>query len=134
MRPRGRTEFGTKTEIKNLNSFRAVEKALHYEITRQSETLASGGRIGQETRLWDADREVTRPMRSKEFAHDYRYFPDPDLLPLSVEDDWVQAVKATLPELPAERLTVPRRRRTFAVTAVSRRFSLVRTSGLPAKE
>ena len=103
VRPRGRTEFGTKTEIKNLNSFRAVEKALHYEITRQSETLASGGRIVQETRLWDADREVTRPMRSKEFAHDYRYFPDPDLLPLSVEDDWVQAVKATLPELPAER-------------------------------
>ena len=103
VRPRGRTEFGTKTEIKNLNSFRAVEKALYYEITRQSETLASGGRIVQETRLWDADREVTRPMRSKEFAHDYRYFPDPDLLPLSVEDDWVQAVKATLPELPAER-------------------------------
>ena len=103
VRPRGRTEFGTKTEIKNLNSFRAVEKALYYEIMRQSETLASGGRIVQETRLWDADREVTRPMRSKEFAHDYRYFPDPDLLPLSVEDDWVQAVKATLPELPAER-------------------------------
>jgi len=103
VRPRGRTEFGTKTEIKNLNSFRAVEKALYYEITRQSETLASGGRIVQETRLWDADREVTRPMRSKEFAHDYRYFPDPDLLPLRVEDDWVQAVKATLPELPAER-------------------------------
>ena len=103
VRPRGRTEFGTKTEIKNLNSFRAVEKALHYEIMRQSETLASGGRIVQETRLWDADREVTRPMRSKEFAHDYRYFPDPDLLPLSVEDDWVQAVKVTLPELPAER-------------------------------
>ena len=103
VRPRGRTEFGTKTEIKNLNSFRAVEKALYYEITRQSETLASGGRIVQETRLWDADREVTRPMRSKEFAHDYRYFPDPDLLPLSVEDDWVQAVKVTLPELPAER-------------------------------
>jgi aspartyl-tRNA(Asn)/glutamyl-tRNA(Gln) amidotransferase subunit B len=103
VRPRGSTEFGTKAEVKNMNSFRAVEKALQYEIKRQSDLLASGGRVVQETRLWDADREVTRSMRSKEFAHDYRYFPDPDLLPLTVKDDWVNAVKAALPELPAER-------------------------------
>jgi aspartyl-tRNA(Asn)/glutamyl-tRNA(Gln) amidotransferase subunit B len=103
VRPQGSTEFGTKTEVKNLNSFRAVEKALQYEIKRQSDTLASGGRIVQETRLWDADREVTRSMRSKEFAHDYRYFPDPDLLPLVVDHEWIEAVKATLPELPAAR-------------------------------
>lgn len=103
VRPQGSTEFGTRAEVKNLNSFRAVEKALHYEIKRQSEMLASGGRVVQETRLWDADREVTRAMRSKEFAHDYRYFPDPDLLPLVVETAWVDEVKATLPALPAER-------------------------------
>lgn len=103
VRPQGSTEFGTKTEVKNLNSFRAVEKALQYEIKRQSDTLASGGRVVQETRLWDADREVTRSMRSKEFAHDYRYFPDPDLLPLVVDPEWIEAVKATLPELPAAR-------------------------------
>jgi aspartyl-tRNA(Asn)/glutamyl-tRNA(Gln) amidotransferase subunit B len=103
VRPQGSTEFGTRAEVKNLNSFRAVEKALRYEIKRQSEILSSGGRVVQETRLWDADREVTRAMRSKEFAHDYRYFPDPDLLPLVVETAWVDEVKATLPALPAER-------------------------------
>ncbi len=103
VRPRGSTAFGTKVEVKNMNSFRAVEKALHYEIQRQSETLAAGGRVVQETRLWDADREVTRSMRSKEFAHDYRYFPDPDLLPLVVGTDWTTAVKTSLPELPLER-------------------------------
>jgi aspartyl-tRNA(Asn)/glutamyl-tRNA(Gln) amidotransferase subunit B len=103
VRPLGSTALGTKVEVKNLNSFRAVEKALQYEIKRQSETLASGGRVGQETRLWDADREVTRSMRSKEFAHDYRYFPDPDLLPLVVVDNWINEIQATLPELPAKR-------------------------------
>src|SRR5215813_5820611 len=103
VRPQGSTTFGTKVEVKNLNSFRAVEKSLHYEIQRQSETLNAGGRVVQETRLWDAEREVTRSMRSKELAHDYRYFPDPDLLPLTVTDDWIDAVRASLPELPAER-------------------------------
>ena len=103
VRPRGSTGLGTKVEVKNLNSFRAVEKAIQYEIQRQSETLAAGGRVIQETRLWDADRELTRSMRSKELAHDYRYFPDPDLLPLTVTNDWIKEVRASLPELPAER-------------------------------
>jgi aspartyl-tRNA(Asn)/glutamyl-tRNA(Gln) amidotransferase subunit B len=103
IRPQGSSQFGTKVEIKNLNSFRAVEKALHYEIGRQQQELDAGRPIKQETRLWDADREVTRSMRMKEFAHDYRYFPDPDLLPLVVESTWVEAVRQTLPELPATR-------------------------------
>jgi aspartyl-tRNA(Asn)/glutamyl-tRNA(Gln) amidotransferase subunit B len=100
VRSSGSTEFGVKTEVKNLNSFKAVEKALEYEIYRQVGILSSGGKIEQETRLWDTDREVTRSMRSKEYAHDYRYFPDPDLLPLVVEKKWVEEVRATLPELP----------------------------------
>lgn len=103
VRPRGSSTFGTKVEVKNLNSFRAVEKAIQYEIKRQSEALNAGGQIAQETRLWDSEREVTRSMRSKEFAHDYRYFPDPDLLPLVVETDWVKDVRISLPELPTER-------------------------------
>jgi aspartyl-tRNA(Asn)/glutamyl-tRNA(Gln) amidotransferase subunit B len=103
IRPHGQTAFGTKVEIKNLNSFRAVEKALHYEIARQRETVTTGGSIIQETRLWDANREVTRSMRTKEFAHDYRYFPDPDLLPLVIDGAWVTTVKASLPELPDQR-------------------------------
>ncbi len=103
IRPQGSSTFGVKVEIKNLNSFRAVEKAIHYESTRQQEALARQEPIRQETRLWDADREVTRSMRSKEFAHDYRYFPDPDLLPLVVESRWISTVASTLPELPADR-------------------------------
>jgi len=103
IRPQGSAELGTRTEIKNLNSFRAVEKAIEHEIQRQSEVVEAGARVVQETRLWDADREVTRPMRSKEFAHDYRYFPDPDLLPLIVDQAWVEHVRAKLPELPAAR-------------------------------
>ena len=103
IRPQGSSTFGTKVEIKNLNSFRAVEKAIHHEIERQQQAVQTGEHIIQETRLWDADREVTRSMRSKEFAHDYRYFPDPDLLPLIVEETWIDQVKETLPELPAER-------------------------------
>ena len=103
IRPHGSSAFGTKVEIKNLNSFRAVEKAIHHEIERQQSAIHAGGQIVQETRLWDADREVTRSMRSKEFAHDYRYFPDPDLLPLVVEKAWIDAIQATLPELPTER-------------------------------
>jgi aspartyl-tRNA(Asn)/glutamyl-tRNA(Gln) amidotransferase subunit B len=103
VRRRGSTAFGTKAEVKNMNSFRAVERALAYEITRQSDLLAHGERVVQETRLWDADREVTRSMRSKESAHDYRYFPEPDLLPLEVAAEWVASVGAALPELPDAR-------------------------------
>src|SRR5439155_418479 len=101
VRPAGTTALGTKVEIKNMNSFRAVEKAIAYEIERQSDALARGERLVQETRLWDAEREETRSMRSKEHAHDYRYFPEPDLLPLVVERAWVDEIRATLPELPA---------------------------------
>ena len=103
VRPAGTSALGTKVEVKNMNSFRAVEKALAYEIARQSNALARGERLVQETRLWDAEREETRSMRSKEHAHDYRYFPEPDLLPLVVERAWVDEVRATLPELPSPR-------------------------------
>jgi len=95
--------LGTKAELKNLNSFKAVEKALEYEIRRHIDTLTQGEALIQETRLWDADREVTRSMRSKEFAHDYRYFPDPDLLPIVVDDKWIEEIKGSLPELPEAR-------------------------------
>jgi len=103
VRPRGSDTLGTKVEIKNMNSFRAVEKALAYEIKRQSSVLAEGGLLVQETRLWDPDRESTRSMRSKEYAHDYRYFPDPDLLPLEVSEAWIEEVRGGLPELPEAR-------------------------------
>ena len=103
VRPEGSTTLGVKTELKNMNSFKAVEKALEYEIKRQIETLSEGGKLTQETRLWDADHEVTRSMRSKEYAHDYRYFPDPDLLPLVIEEKWIGEIKANLPELPEAR-------------------------------
>ncbi len=103
VRPAGQAAFGTKVEIKNMNSFRSVEKAITYEVARQTEVLAGGGTLVQETRLWDADREETRSMRSKEHAHDYRYFPEPDLLPLVVERAWVDAVRARMPELPSAR-------------------------------
>ena len=100
VRPIGQTEFGTRTEIKNINSFRFVEKALEYEIKRQIKVIESGGRVVQETRLWDPDRGVTEPMRGKEEAHDYRYFPEPDLVPVIVEKEWIDEIKASLPELP----------------------------------
>ena len=103
VRPRGEDTLGTKVEIKNLNSFRYVERAIEYEIKRQSEHLQSGDRIVQETRLWDAAREVTRSMRSKESAHDYRYFPEPDLLPLVVPEAWIEEIRRSLPELPDTR-------------------------------
>jgi len=103
VRPRGSHELGTKVEIKNMNSFKAVEKALEYEIGRQMRTLTEGGKLEQETRLWDADHEVTRSMRSKEYAHDYRYFPDPDLLPLVIDESWIEEIRANLPEIPEER-------------------------------
>lgn len=100
LRTVGSKELGTRTEIKNLNSFRNVQRALEYEIQRQAEVLDSGGSIDQETRLFDADRGVTLTMRSKEDAHDYRYFPEPDLVPIHVNADWITRVQAELPELP----------------------------------
>ncbi len=103
LRPEGDDELGVKVEIKNLNSFKAVERALEYEIRRQGQALSERETVAQETRLWDPDAEVTRSMRSKEHAHDYRYFPDPDLLPLEIDDAWVSEIRATLPELAQER-------------------------------
>jgi aspartyl-tRNA(Asn)/glutamyl-tRNA(Gln) amidotransferase subunit B len=103
LRPKSQTTLGTRSEIKNLNSFKHVEKALRYEIARQTEILLEGGAIAQETRLWDPDKGVTHSMRGKEEAHDYRYFPDPDLLPLHIDDRWVADIRAQLPELPEER-------------------------------
>jgi len=103
VRPRGTTALGTKVEVKNMNSFRAVEKAIEREIKRQAEVLTDGGQLTQETRLGDPDRGVTRSMRSKEYAHDYRYFPEPDLLPLRVSRDWIEEVRGELPELPDAR-------------------------------
>lgn len=101
VRPLGQAEFGTRCEIKNLNSFRFMERAIEYEVRRQVELIEDGGRVVQETRLYDPDRDETRSMRSKEDAHDYRYFPDPDLPPLVVEPALVERVRAQLPELPA---------------------------------
>jgi aspartyl-tRNA(Asn)/glutamyl-tRNA(Gln) amidotransferase subunit B len=103
LRPRGATTLGTKVEIKNMNSFRHVRDALEHEAQRQARTLERGDRLTQETRLWNPERGHTVPMRSKEFAHDYRYFPDPDLVPLRPDPDWVAAIDAALPELPAAR-------------------------------
>ncbi len=104
MRPKGQEEFGTRTETKNLNSFRFVERAIHYEIERQIDVLEDGGKIVQETRLYDANKDETRPMRSKEEANDYRYFPDPDLLPVVVEPEFIEELRKQLPELPAEKI------------------------------
>jgi aspartyl-tRNA(Asn)/glutamyl-tRNA(Gln) amidotransferase subunit B len=103
VRPEGSTQLGTRCEIKNLNSFRFLERAIVYEARRQIEVLEEGGRIAQETRLYDPERDETRTMRSKEDAHDYRYFPDPDLLPLEVSADWLRQTEAALPELPQAR-------------------------------
>jgi len=100
VRPKGSDKFGTRCEIKNLNSFRFLEKAIEYEAARQIDILESGGKIDQETRLYDSDKDETRSMRSKEEAFDYRYFPDPDLLPLRVSEDMIESIRATLPELP----------------------------------
>ena len=101
LRPEGQEKFGTRAEIKNLNSFKAVRDALNYEINRQTELLNAGGQVKQETRLWDKEELVTKPMRSKEDALDYRYFPEPDLPPVVLQHDWLENVKANMPELPA---------------------------------
>ena len=100
LRPQGSDKFGTRTEIKNVNSFRFVERAIAVETERQMDILESGGQVVQETRLYDADRNETRSMRSKEVANDYRYFPEPDLLPIVLDDHYIDTLKAELPELP----------------------------------
>ena len=102
VRPQGSSEFGTRCEIKNLNSFRFMEEAIQYEVRRQIELIEDGGVVIQETRLYDPDRQETRSMRSKEDANDYRYFPDPDLLPLVISPDWIESIRNTMPRLPAE--------------------------------
>lgn len=103
VRPKGSNVFGTKTEVKNMNSFRALHRALSYEIERQISLLERGERIIQETRAWDEQRQVTYSLRSKEEAHDYRYFPEPDLVPLAIGEEWIERVRSTLPELPDAR-------------------------------
>jgi len=103
LRPAGQQELGVKVELKNINSFKFVKDAIEYEIKRQTKVLTEGGSVKQETRLWNLDRGETAVMRSKEEAHDYRYFPDPDLVPLKLEREWVDAFRADLPELPAAR-------------------------------
>ncbi|MDA8165107.1 MAG: Asp-tRNA(Asn)/Glu-tRNA(Gln) amidotransferase subunit GatB, partial [Desulfobacteraceae bacterium] len=105
LRPRGQKEFGTRTELKNMNSFRNVQRAIEYEVRRQRDLLLDGGQVVQETLLWDPNRGVTVSMRSKEEAHDYRYFPDPDLVPVEIDEPWIERVRAGLPELPDERRT-----------------------------
>jgi len=97
---KGSTEFGTRAEIKNVNSFRAIQKAVEYEIDRQIEIVEEGGKVVQETRLWNDNTSETRSMRSKEDAHDYRYFPEPDLMPLEISQEWVDRIRLTMPELP----------------------------------
>jgi aspartyl-tRNA(Asn)/glutamyl-tRNA(Gln) amidotransferase subunit B len=103
VRPEGQEEFGTRCEIKNLNSFRFLEEAIQYEVRRQIELIEDGGKVVQETRLYDSDKKETRSMRSKEDANDYRYFPDPDLLPLVISNEWIEKEKAGMTELPAQK-------------------------------
>jgi len=103
VRPKGQKEYGTRAELKNINSFRFVERAINLEVERQIDVIEDGGEVVQETRLYDADKHETRSMRSKEEANDYRYFPDPDLLPVVLDDAYLEAVRKTLPELPAEK-------------------------------
>ncbi len=103
VRKKGEKALGTRTELKNINSFRFIEKALEYEIERQISILEEGGEVVQETRLFDPSTGITKPMRGKEEAHDYRYFPDPDLVPLEIDDEWIERIKKEIPELPRER-------------------------------
>ena len=124
VRPRGQKEFGTKTEVKNVNSFRFIREALEYEIDRQIGVVESGGKITQETRLYNANEGKTYGMRSKEEAHDYRYFPEPDLLPLVVDEKWQQDIRTALPELPEAR-----RQRMIAEYAITPQDAQVLTLG-----
>ncbi|PLC50467.1 Asp-tRNA(Asn)/Glu-tRNA(Gln) amidotransferase GatCAB subunit B [Pollutimonas subterranea] len=103
VRPKGQEKLGTRSEVKNVNSFRFLERAIQYEVRRQIELIEDGGQVVQETRLYDSERDETRSMRSKEDAHDYRYFPDPDLPPLVIAPEWIARVKAAMPELPAQK-------------------------------
>lgn len=103
LRVKGESEFGTRTELKNMNSFRNVQRALEYEERRQRDMLLDGEEVVQQTLLWDPAKNVTVSMRSKEEAHDYRYFPDPDLVPVVIDDEWIEAMRQTLPELPEQR-------------------------------
>ncbi len=105
VRPMGQEELGTRAELKNLNSFRFIEKAINLEVERQIDLIEDGGQVVQETRLYDSDKNETRSMRSKEEANDYRYFPDPDLLPVEITDEFIEAARATMPELPAAKQT-----------------------------
>ena len=104
IRPKGQKEFGTRAEIKNVNSFRALQRAIEYEFERQIELVERGEEVVQETRLWDDAKGITSSMRGKEDAHDYRYFPEPDLMPLEISREWVEKVRNTMPELPAQKL------------------------------
>jgi aspartyl-tRNA(Asn)/glutamyl-tRNA(Gln) amidotransferase subunit B len=104
IRPKGQAEFGTRCEIKNVNSFRFIERAINSEIQRQIDLIEDGGRVIQETRLYDPNKDETRSMRSKEEANDYRYFPDPDLLPVVIEDSFLDTIRAGLPELPPQKV------------------------------
>ncbi|MDD3420074.1 MAG: Asp-tRNA(Asn)/Glu-tRNA(Gln) amidotransferase subunit GatB [Candidatus Gastranaerophilales bacterium] len=103
VRPWGQKEFGTRAEIKNVNSFRALQRAVEFEIDRQIEIVEEGGQVVQETRLWNEAEGITKSMRSKEEAHDYRYFPEPDLMPLQISKEWIERVKSTMPELPEQK-------------------------------
>jgi aspartyl-tRNA(Asn)/glutamyl-tRNA(Gln) amidotransferase subunit B len=103
IRPAGAEKLGTRTEVKNMNSFRHVERALAYEIERQKKVIQTGGEVVQETRLWNPAKGVTEAMRGKEEAHDYRYFPDPDLVPLTIAREWVEEIRTGLPELPLQK-------------------------------
>jgi len=129
LRPRGQEAFGTRTELKNMNSFRHVQRALEYEIKRQTFVLEGGNEVVQETRLWDESQGVTYAMRGKEEAHDYRYFPEPDLVPLSIDDAWIEALKASLPELPA-----PKRKRFMEQYGLSSYDATILTSERPLAE
>lgn len=103
IREKGQMEFGTRAEIKNVNSFKALQRAIEYEIERQAEVIESGNKVVQETRLWDDNLGITKSMRGKEDAHDYRYFPEPDLMPLEISKDWVETIRKKMPELPDEK-------------------------------
>ena len=104
IRPKGQKEFGTRAEIKNVNSFKALTRALEYEFNRQAELLEEGKEVIQETRLWDDNSGITSSMRGKEDAHDYRYFPEPDLMPLEISKEWVEKIKNSMPELPTQKM------------------------------
>src|SRR6202035_4141135 len=129
LRPFGQTEFGTKVEIKNMNSFRAIHRAIEYEIVRQTEVRGAGGRLVQETRGWNDARGLTVSQRTKEFAEDYRYFPEPDLPPLEVSRGWGGEIRSTLPELPAAR-----RERLIATLGLGPADASVLTSSKPMAE